>query len=212
MPSSELVDLAGLGGHLRFDIRYATADNFVGQPVYAEARALLLRPAAEALLRAAARFEALGFGLTIYDGYRPLAVTKKFWEVTPAALRQFVADPALGSKHNRGCAVDLTMHRLAAPDAVIAMPSPFDAFDARAHSDYAAPAAAAGADAAAREAARLGAEAIANRDFLRRVMEEGGEFDVLPHEWWHFNFRGWEAQPILDVPFDAVPRAALPAA
>ena len=105
----ELVDLATLGGGLHFDIRYATANNFMGTPMYSEARAFLEKPAAEALLRAAATLRAEGYGLLIHDAYRPWYVTRMFWDATPAKLHGFVANPQKGSKHNRGCAVDLSL-------------------------------------------------------------------------------------------------------
>src|ERR1700681_2845871 len=104
-----LVELVKLDPTIKLDIRYATANNFVGRPVYTEARAFLQRPAAEALLRAHRALSPKGFGLMIFDGYRPWSVTRLFWEVTPPDKRAYVANPQKGSKHNRGCAVDLTL-------------------------------------------------------------------------------------------------------
>src|SRR5260221_7522915 len=107
---NDLVELAKLNPAIRLDIRYATADNFLGSPVYAQARAFLQRPAADALLRALRRLQPLGYGLLVHDGYRPWYVTKIFWDATPDSGKIFVADPAQGSRHNRGCAVDLTLY------------------------------------------------------------------------------------------------------
>ncbi len=114
----ELVELVSLDATIRLDIRYATPDNFLSTPVYESARAFLQRPAAEALVRAHRSLHEQGFGLLIHDAYRPWWVTKLFWDATPADKREFVADPAKGSRHNRGCAVDLTLYRLADGRAV----------------------------------------------------------------------------------------------
>src|SRR5215470_11930559 len=98
---ADLVELTKLSKSIKLDIRYATANNFVGRPVYTEARAFLQRPAAEALVRVHKKLKEQGLGLVIFDGYRPWTVTKLFWEVVPEDQRKFVADPAKGSKHNR---------------------------------------------------------------------------------------------------------------
>jgi zinc D-Ala-D-Ala dipeptidase len=182
-----LVDLSTLGARLRFEIRYATANNFLGIPVYTQARAFLERPAAEALLAAARDLEKRGFGLLIYDGYRPWYVTKIFWDATPRRLHTFVASPEKGSKHNRGCAVDLTLYDLKTGEAV-EMPSGYDEMTLRAHPDYK------GGSAAGR----------AHRAILRGAMEAHG-FRVDPGEWWHFDFSQWREFPILNVPFESLP-------
>jgi D-alanyl-D-alanine dipeptidase len=146
----ELVELTALDATLRLDIRYATADNFLGTPVYTEARAFLQRPAAEALVRAHRALGASGFGLLIHDAYRPWWVTKVFWEATPADKHAFVADPAQGSRHNRGCAVDLTLFGLADGRAV-EMPSLYDEMTERSSPNWA------GGSAEARWSARASA-------------------------------------------------------
>jgi D-alanyl-D-alanine dipeptidase len=184
--TADLVELVKLDSTITLDIRYATANNFVGKPVYQEARAFLQRPAAEALVAAHRELAVHGYGLLIHDGYRPWAITKLFWEVTPPALREFVADPASGSKHNRGAAVDLTMYDRAR-GLVVDMPSGYDEMTRRAYPDY-----------------RGGPpEARGRRDLLRAVMERHG-FTVEPNEWWHFNFKDWQQYPILDIPFSAI--------
>ena len=109
---SDLVELAKLDRRIKLDIRYATTDNFLSTPVYTSARAFLQRPAAEALLRAHRELMKQGYGLLIFDGYRPWYVTKIFWDATPPDKHQFVANPAEGSRHNRGCAVDLSIYEL----------------------------------------------------------------------------------------------------
>ena len=109
---SDLVDLARLDPGIKLDIRYATRDNFLSTPVYTSARAFLQRPAAEAMLRAHRELMQQGYGLLIFDGYRPWYVTEIFWDATPPDKHEFVANPAEGSRHNRGCAVDLTLYDL----------------------------------------------------------------------------------------------------
>src|SRR5512134_3839711 len=127
----DLVELVALDPTIKLDIRYATASNFVGRPVYDQARAFLQRPAAEALVRAHRALGEKGYGLLVFDAYRPWRVTKLFWDVTPPAQRDFVANPRKGSKHNRGCAVDLSLYDLRTGEEV-PMPSAYDDFTARA--------------------------------------------------------------------------------
>jgi len=188
----DLVELTSLENTVRLEIRYATPNNFTGRPVYSEARAFLQRPAAEALVRVHRGLKEKGYGLLIFDGYRPWSVTKLFWEITPSDKREFVADPKKGSKHNRGCAVDLSLYDLGTGGEV-EMPSPYDDFTEKAYPTYRG-----GTD-----------EQRGHRDLLRRAMEQEG-FTVEPNEWWHFNYRDWKRYPILDVPFDRLERTAAP--
>ena len=185
----ELATLNGSGARLRFDIRYATASNFVGRPVYKEARAFLQRPAAEALARAARQLEAEGYGLLIFDGYRPWSVTRLFWEITPPDKRNFVANPKNGSRHNRGCAIDLSLYDLATGQEV-EMPSPYDDFTGRASPSYPGGS----------------PDSRARRDLLRAAMEAEG-FTVYEFEWWHFDYKDWRSYPIQNIGFDEI-RAA----
>jgi len=180
----ELVELVTLDSTFRLDIRYATPDNFMGRTMYSQARAFLQRPAAEALVRVLRALRAQGYGLMIFDGYRPWSVTKEFWDATPPAKRKFVADPAKGSKHNRGCAVDLTLYDLHTGREA-RMPSGYDDFTERASSSYPGGTA---------EERRL-------RGVLRGAMEKEG-YRVEPGEWWHFDYREWRRYPLLDIPFE----------
>jgi D-alanyl-D-alanine dipeptidase len=182
----ELVELVSLDSTLRLDIRYATSNNLVGRPVYTEPRAFLQRPAAEALIRANGSLKQKGYGLLIFDGYRPWRVTKIFWDITPPEKHEFVADPAEGSKHNRGCAVDLSLYDLKTSHEV-EMPSVYDEMSDRAYPTYR------GGTIAQRAA----------RDLLRTAMEKEG-FTVYPSEWWHFDYKDWKQYPILNVPFSEV--------
>jgi D-alanyl-D-alanine dipeptidase len=186
----DLVELVALDPTIKLDIRYATSNNLAQRPVYNEARAFLQRPAAEALVRAHRALRADGFGLLIFDGYRPWRVTKLFWDVTPPDKREFVANPAEGSKHNRGCAVDLSMFDLKTGREV-EMPSVYDEMSPRAYPTY----------------ADGPADARQRRDRLRRAMEAEG-FTVEPNEWWHFNYKDWKQFGILDIPFSAIPAPA----
>jgi D-alanyl-D-alanine dipeptidase len=186
--SVDLVEIVTLEPGIRLDVRYATSDNFLSTPVYTEGRAFLQRPAAEALVRAHRALRDSGHGLLIHDAYRPWWVTWVFWEATPVASRDFVADPAQGSRHNRACAVDLTLYRLS-DGAAVEMPSLYDEMTERAAPKYAGGSA---------ESRRL-------RDLLRAAMEREG-FSVFPSEWWHFDYKGWKEYPILNVPFEKIER------
>ena len=184
-----MVELTKLDNTIRLDIRYATSDNFVGRPVYGEARAFLQIPAAQALVRVNEQLRKKGLGLVIFDGYRPWAITKLFWDVVPDDHRKFVANPEKGSKHNRGCAVDLSIYDLNTGD-LLPMPSGYDEFTERASPDYQG-----GTD-----------EERANRDMLRSLMEAEGFF-VNPNEWWHFDYKDWENYAISDISFDEATRS-----
>lgn len=185
----ELVDLRHLGAGFRFDIRYATSNNFLATPVYETPGAYLQREAADALLKAQRKLEEQGLGLLIYDAYRPWYVTWIFWRITPPELRHFVADPARGSRHNRGCAVDVTLCKLDTGEP-LRMPTDYDDFSPRAHIDYQ------GGDARAQQ----------NRDLLRQVMVSVG-FEPYPPEWWHYDYREWRRYPILNLSFEELNEA-----
>jgi len=173
-----------LDSTIRLDVRYATTENFMGEVFYSQPRAFLQRPAAEALVRAHRWLLERGYGLMIYDGYRPWYVTKMFWDATPTHLREFVANPARGSRHNRGCAVDLTLFEVATGQAV-EMPSGFDEFSPRAYADYP------GGTSRSR----------ACRTLLRQAMEAQG-FAANPSEWWHFDHGDWRRYPLANQRFE----------
>jgi D-alanyl-D-alanine dipeptidase len=183
---ADLIELIKLDNTIKLDIRYATSNNFVGKPVYPEARAFLQRPAAEAVVRVHKWLKNKDLGIVIYDGYRPWSITKLFWETVKPEQRKFVADPAKGSKHNRGCAVDLGVFDLKTGKA-IPMPSGYDEFTDRASPDYAG-----GTE-----------EGTRNRDMLRQLME-ANDFLVNPNEWWHFDCKGWEKYAIYDLSFEEI--------
>jgi CubicO group peptidase (beta-lactamase class C family)/D-alanyl-D-alanine dipeptidase len=177
----DLVELTSLDPTIKLDIRYASTNNFLQTVFYPQARAFLQRPAAEAVVRAHRKLNAMGYGLLIHDGYRPWYVTKMFWDGTPPDKHNFVADPAQGSRHNRGCAVDLTLYDLKTgqPAEMVGL---YDEMSERSYPDY------------------PGSTALArwHRQLLRRVMEDEG-FTVYEFEWWHFDYKDWRKYPVLNV-------------
>lgn len=190
---ADLIELTKLDSTINLDIRYATVNNFVGRAVYPEARAFLQRPAAEAVVHVHQLLKKEGLGLVIYDGYRPWSITKLFWEVVREDQKKFVADPAGGSRHNRGCAVDLSIVDLKTRKE-LPMPSGYDEFNEKASPDY-----------------KGGTkEERANRDKLRKLMESAG-FTVNANEWWHFDYNGWQDYAIYDISFEDAAKRHNPA-
>ncbi|HKO55137.1 MAG TPA: M15 family metallopeptidase [Thermoanaerobaculia bacterium] len=181
-PSKQLVDVSTFAP---IDVRYATPNNFMKTTLYPVARVFLRAPAAAALRDVQADLAREGLGVKVFDGYRPYRVTKAMWDAIHNP--DFVADPAKGSRHNRGAAVDLTLIDLRT-GAELPMPTPYDDFTSRARQDF----------------MELPAELIANRAKLREAMTRHG-FEPLPSEWWHFDFRGWERFELMDVPLEELP-------
>ncbi|MBK7933185.1 MAG: M15 family metallopeptidase [Acidobacteria bacterium] len=185
---ANLIELTRLSKSIKLDIKYATADNFVGRPVYTEARAFLQRPAAEALIRVHNELENQHLGLLIFDAYRPWTITKLFWQVVREDQRDYVADPEKGSKHNRGCAVDLSLYNRRTGKE-LPMPSGYDEFN-----EHASPEFTGGTD-----------DERKNRDLLRKLMEADG-FTVNANEWWHFDHNSWQNYAIYDIGFSEIGR------
>jgi D-alanyl-D-alanine dipeptidase len=176
---SDIVDLLSVDPTFALDIRYATANNFTGRVLYPSAKAKLRRVAAESLAAVQRELRTMGLGLKIHDGYRPLAIQWKLWEIVPNP--DFVADPRKGSKHNRGAAVDLTLVDSLGNE--LQMPTGYDDFTEKASHEY----------------MDLPESAIANRALLLEVMMRHG-FLPIKSEWWHYDFRGWEQFAIMDEP------------
>src|SRR6266404_3935357 len=189
---ADLVELTKLDPTIRLEIRYATTNNFLGTVFYSEARAFMQRPAAEAVVRANRKLKALGYSLLVHDAYRPWYVTKVFWDATPADKKVFVADPAKGSRHNRGCAVDLTLYDLKTKKPV-EMVSTYDETTDRAYPDY------------------PGGSSLQrwHRKLLREAMEAEG-FTVYEAEWWHFDYKDWQKYRIGNVTFEQIGSSAVP--
>lgn len=176
---SPLVEIEKLNPRIRIDIRYATPDNFMKEALYPVARCFLRKEVAEKIVRVQERLEKKGLGLKIFDGYRPLSVQKKMWAKFP--LEGFIANPAKGSNHNRGAAVDLTL--VDAEGKELPMPSAYDEFSERAHRTY----------------AKATKEEMQNRALLQEEMEREG-FIGLSTEWWHFDDKDSKSWPLLDIP------------
>ena len=186
-PRHDFVDLSTLPFGL--DIRYAREDNFMGRPFYPAEQAFLQQPAAEALFRVHRRLESSGFGILVFDGYRPWSVTKLFYEEATDAQREFLAHPERGSIHNRGCAVDCSLFRIK-DGREVRMPSEFDEMNETAWAEYAGGT----------------AEERKYRDLLISTMHAEG-FRVIKREWWHFNHSSAPMYPVYDWTFEALTRA-----
>lgn len=181
-PEMELVDLEKVIPGLELDIRYATTNNFTGEVIYNLAKAYARKPVAEALALVQADLKAQGLELKIHDGYRPYSATVKLYEVYGDTT--FVASPYQGSRHNRGCAIDLTVIDSETKQE-LNMPTPYDSFQEEAFPDF----------------PLEDMEAVANRTMLIAAMEKRG-FKVYDSEWWHFDFVGWEKFDVMDIDFE----------
>ena len=183
---TDLVELRRLDPTIKLDIRYATTNNLFGTVFYSQARAFMQRPAAEAVVRVNRKLKSLGYGLLVHDGYRPWYVTKVFWDATPDDKKLFVADPSKGSRHNRGCAVDLSLYDLKSGKPV-EMVSTYDETTDRAYPNY------------------PGGTSLQrwHRGLLRAAMEAEG-FTVYEAEWWHFDYKDWQKYHIGNVRFEQI--------
>jgi len=181
-PNQEIVPLDKFIPGIRLDIRYATSNNIMHRPVYQMAAAFLRLPAAKALKDIQQQLKPMGYGLKIYDGYRPYRVTVDFYEAYHDS--NFVASPYTGSRHNRGCAVDLTLIDLRT-GMELEMPTAYDAFTKEASATR----------------SDVTEQARKNRKILQDVLLQHG-FVIYPSEWWHFDFAGWKAYPVMDIPFE----------
>ena len=181
---ARLVDIRTVNRNIRLDIRYATANNFLKRKLYTVAKCALRSSVAQKLALVQTDLEKIGLGLKVYDCYRPLSVTKQMWEFLPDP--NYVANPARGSRHNRGAAVDLTLVDRTGKE--LEMPTPFDDFTTKAHRDYAGGS----------------AESRKNRQLLEDAMKKQG-FIGITTEWWHFDSEDWQKFAILDVSLGAIP-------
>jgi zinc D-Ala-D-Ala dipeptidase len=181
-PKNELVEIKKAIPSIRLDIRYATKNNFMRQVMYKQPRAFARKPVVESLKKIQMALNKKGYGLKIFDGYRPYAITVEFYK--KASDKNFVANPAKGSKHNRGCAVDLTLINLKTGKELL-MPTPYDSFSAAAAAKY----------------DNVSPEAKKNRDFLIGIMAKY-RMNVLENEWWHYDFSDWKSYDLMDIPFE----------
>ncbi|MCD6018931.1 MAG: family metallopeptidase [Bacteroidetes bacterium] len=183
---TNLVELVKLDSTIHLDIRYATPNNFAKQAVYKEARAFLQKDAAESLKRINASLKPLGYGLLVFDGYRPWDVTKLFYDITSKENKKFVADPKEGSRHNRGCAIDVSLYDLQTGKE-IPMPGVYDEMTERSYVDYTG-----GTE-----------EQKKTRNLLIEKMQAEG-FTVYKYEWWHFDYKDWQLYRITNKAFSEI--------
>ena len=180
--TNQLVKIIDIVPSIKLDIRYATTNNFTGEIVYSSPKAFVRKPVAEALAIVQKALNKHGLGLVVFDAYRPYSATVKFYEIYKDTT--FVASPWQGSRHNRGAAVDVSLINLETGEE-LQMPTPFDDFTEVAHPEY----------------KNLPENVLKNREILINVMQNHG-FRVYPYEWWHFDFVGWEAYDLMDIPFE----------
>jgi zinc D-Ala-D-Ala dipeptidase len=181
-PNKELIDLEKLIPGLVLDIRYATTNNFTGERIYTLAKAYARKSVAEALKRAQAVLKEKGLGIKVFDAYRPYKATVRFYEVYKDTT--YVASPYKGSRHNRGCAIDMTLIDLKTGQE-LKMPTGYDSFQKAAWPSTPV------ADPEVRK----------NRQLIIDVMKQQG-FKVNGSEWWHFDFIGWTKYDVLDIDFE----------
>ncbi len=179
---NRLIDLEKFIPSIVFDVKYATTDNFTGKQLYPYPKAYLRYPAAVALRNVQKELNQAGLGLKVWDAYRPYAITVLMWDYVQDP--RYVADPRNGSRHNRGCAVDVTLIDLETGKE-LPMPTEYDDFTEKAHLDF----------------DDLPDDVLANRALLIEVMQRHG-FDPLPSEWWHFDYTDWRSFDLMDVSFD----------
>ncbi len=181
--AGDLVEVTSVNPAIKLDLRYATENNFLKKQVYPEARCFVRYEAAKQLNDIQNELETLGLGLKIFDGYRPHSVQKQMWEILPDT--NYVADPARGSRHNRGAAVDVTL--IDSLGNELPMPTGFDDFTAKADHTF----------------MKLPANVCLNRWILKTIMEKHG-FKSIKEEWWHYDLIGWEKYDVLDLSFDEI--------
>ena len=180
---SDLVDITSVNESIILDIRYATPDNFLGKAVYPAPRCFL-RPAVAARLDSIQReLQTMGLGLKIFDGYRPYSITELMWQILPDD--RYVANPANGSRHNRGAAVDLTLDDSMGTE--LTMPTAFDDFSEKAAHGY----------------MDLPEDILKNRALLKQIMEKYG-FKPIKTEWWHYDISNYQDYPIMDISFEEI--------
>ncbi len=176
----DLIEVRQLCPTIKLDIKYATPNNLTGKPVYDSGRCFLRASTAQKIAEVQAELATIGLGLKIWDGYRPLSVQKIFWKIIPD--ERYIANPAKGSKHNRGSAVDCTLVDQQGNE--LEMPSGFDDFSEKAHRNYKA----------------MTAAAAKNCKLLETIMAKHG-FSFFYSEWWHFDDADWQKYDLLDIPF-----------
>lgn len=184
----DLVEVTSINPNIQISLPYATADNFTYQKLYPVERCFLRRSVAEKLSKVQQELEKEGYGLKIWDGYRPRSVQFKMWNIKPNT--NYVANPWRGSRHNRGAAVDLTLIDFKTKKEV-KMPTDYDVFNFKAHAYY----------------SKLPKDVLANRTRLQQAMTRNG-FKIMTSEWWHFDAWGYESFPLMDTPIEVLAKKA----
>ncbi|MEY2693595.1 MAG: hypothetical protein RIT03_1987 [Bacteroidota bacterium] len=175
LDDTSFVKVSDYSKELVFDLKYATSDNFLGEQVYQCGECYLRYKTMKGLLVAQAKLKSKGFQFKLFDCYRPLSVQQKMW--TLVSDPAYVANPAKGSLHNRGAAIDLTLVDKNGNE--LDFGTPFDFFGEKASHSY----------------LELPKEVLKNRAYLKKVMTESG-FTIFPSEWWHYNIEGGEEFPV----------------
>lgn len=167
--SNAFVNLRNYSNDFVFDMKYATADNFLKEKVYPCDECFLRVKTVKALLEANKSFLKKGYKIKLYDCYRPKAIQKKMFQLVPDP--NFVANPKKGSIHNRGGAVDISL--VDSLGVEVNMGTKFDFFGEEASHNY----------------QNLSDEILANRKFLKEIMLQNN-FRIFESEWWHYNLNG----------------------
>lgn len=179
--STGLVNVKDVIPTILLDIRYATTNNFTNQVIYKSAQCYLRPDVAQALLNVQNELQPMGYGLKIWDAYRPLSAQWKLWNIVPD--ERYVSDPRKGGRHTRATAVDVTLISLE-DGSELEMPTEFDDFTEKAWRTY--------------EGSDVSDQARTNMKFLESVMEKQG-FKGLETEWWHFDYQNWQEYDVLDI-------------
>lgn len=166
---SVFVNLKEYSSEFIYDMKYATEDNFLKAKVYDCAECYLRLKTVKALIAANADFQKLGYKIKIFDCYRPLSIQKRMWDIVPNP--EYVANPAKGSIHNRGGAVDITLVDKNGNE--LDFGTAFDHFGVEAGHDY----------------TKIPKKVRNNRKLLKKIMVQNG-FRAFKSEWWHYDFAG----------------------
>ena len=181
MAGDRLVDIQTVIPDIVVDCRYATTKNVVGKPIYPISNCYLLQSVAFKLAQVQRSLKAQGYGLLVWDAYRPLSAQKLLWESATAFQKKFFANPSMGGRHTRGTTVDVTL--ISVHDgSLIEMGTDHDDFTEK----------------AAFDCSSISPKAKEHRTILREAMCAHG-FSPLEHEWWHFDIKEWRTYPVLSV-------------
>lgn len=184
-PGFEMTDLQSEIPGIAFDIRYASANNFFHKKIYPSVNTTYCRKkAAAALAGIQLELNKKGLGLKIFDAYRPYSVTQKIWQQVKD--ERFAANPAKGSNHNRGAAIDLTIINISTGEA-LDMGTDFDSFSDSAHHNFTS----------------FPEAILQNRQLLKSVMLQYG-FEIFETEWWHYTLPDAKQYELMDLSFEQV--------